>query len=267
MSAPLAGKFQDHYIVLEVEPRSETDVIQQAYQKGVQLYHPKTGSEPSQEKFDAVNLAYEVLSDPGLRAEFDKLKGHNQTENAPRFSGQMFFDSLGSDVHLRITLLCVLYDRRRNRPFTPSLSMRHIEGIVESTTPQLTLALWYLKQRGLVQSDDKSSLQITADGMDFLEKNPPDPANILRFIRAHDGSTGEAPGQTPTASAADEPATEDAVEAAALKQLFGDEQQPDADQELDAKPAEPVLMLKRHPSIIGALDRARAAANAAKPVR
>jgi hypothetical protein len=33
------------------------------------------------------------------------------------------------------------------------------------------LALWYLKQRGLVISDDKSSLQITADGMEYLEAN------------------------------------------------------------------------------------------------
>ena len=48
--------------------------------------------------------------------------------------------------------------------------MRHLELIVEATASELSSAIWYLKQRGLVASDDKSSMHITVDGMDFLEK-------------------------------------------------------------------------------------------------
>ena len=36
--------------------------------------------------------------------------------------------------------LCVLYDRRRSKPFTPSLSMRHIEAIFNATTQELNFA-------------------------------------------------------------------------------------------------------------------------------
>ncbi len=61
--------------------------------------------------------------------------------------------------------------------------MRHLELIVEATATELSSALWYLKQRGLVASDDKSSLQITVDGMDFLESRKPLPEDVMAFIK------------------------------------------------------------------------------------
>jgi len=61
--------------------------------------------------------------------------------------------------------------------------MRHLELIIEATAAELASALWYLKQRGLAASDDKSSLQITVDGMDFLESKRPVPEDVMRFIK------------------------------------------------------------------------------------
>jgi len=61
--------------------------------------------------------------------------------------------------------------------------MRHLEIIVEAAAAELSSALWYLKQRGLVASDDKSSLQITVDGMDFLETKRPVPEDVMAFIK------------------------------------------------------------------------------------
>ena len=48
----------------------------------------------------------------------------NQDDGTPRFSGIQFFEALGRESNLRFAVLCVLYDRRRNKSFTPSLSMR-----------------------------------------------------------------------------------------------------------------------------------------------
>ena len=182
MSAPLAGKFQDHYAVLGIEPKSDSDTVQSAYAKLAQKYNPNSPTADA-EKFAAANMAYEILADPELRREFDKLKGVGQEEGPPKFSGLAFFDSLGRDSVLRGALLCVLYDRRRTKPFTPSLSMRNLENTLEVTTEELGAALWYLKQRGLVSSDDKSSLQITVDGMDFLANNKPSPDAVMEFIK------------------------------------------------------------------------------------
>jgi len=183
MSAPLAGKFQDHYAVLGVDPRSDSETIQRAYAKLAQKYYPNNSATANAEMFEAVNTAYETLSDPELRAVFDKLKGVGQEESGPKFSGMEFFDALGRDSLLRVAILCVLYDRRRTKPSTPSLSMRHLEVIIEASAAELSSALWYLKQRGLAASDDKSSLQITVDGMDFLESNKPAPEDVMLFIK------------------------------------------------------------------------------------
>jgi len=184
MSAPLAGKFQDHYKVLEIDPKSNLEAIQQSYGKLVQKYHPRNTQSGDQEKFDALNLAYEVLSDAGLRAEFDKLKSGGEDKTEFNFSGLGFFAALGHETALRAALLCLLYDRRRLKPFTPGLSVRRVENILETTPEGLNFALWYLKQRSLVTSDDKSNLLITVEGMDYLETNPPTPEMVMPLIRA-----------------------------------------------------------------------------------
>jgi curved DNA-binding protein CbpA len=183
MSAPLAGKFQDHYAVLGIDPKADSDTIQKAYAKLAQRYFPNNADTGNAEMFDAVNAAYETLSDPELRSIFDKLKGVGQDEGGPKFSGVEFFDTLGREALRRVAVLCVLYDRRLTKPSTPSLSMRHLEIIVDATAAELSSALWYLKQRGLAASDDKSSLQITVDGMDFLETKRPLPEDVMTFIK------------------------------------------------------------------------------------
>lgn len=187
MSAPLAGKFQDHYqdhySVLDIDPKADSDEIQAAYAKLAQRYHPNNSATGDAEKFEAVNLAYEVLSDAELRSGFDKIKGVGQDQSAPKFTGLDFFDALGREALLRVALLCVLYDRRKMKPLAPSISVRHIETILDSTSDELTSVLWYLKQRNLVRSDDKSSLHITVDGMDFVENKKPTPDEVMRFIK------------------------------------------------------------------------------------
>lgn len=183
MSAPLAGKFQDHYKVLGIDAKSGLETIQQAYGKLAQKYNPRNDQTGDQEKFDAVNLAYEVLSDAGLRVEFDKLKNGGEDRVEFKFSGLDFFAALGHETALRAALLCLLYDSRRKKPFTPGLSMRNVENMLETTAEGLSFALWYLKQRSLVASDDKSNLQITVEGMDYLETNPPTPEMVMPLIR------------------------------------------------------------------------------------
>ena len=184
MSAPLAGKFQDHYKVLEVEPKSNLETIHHAYGKLAEKYHPRNAKTGDQAKFDAINLAYEVLCDSALRADFDKLKGLGEDKAEFKFSGLEFFAALGRETALRLALLCLLYERRRFKPFTPGLSMRQIENMLETTEESLSFALWYLKQRNLVASDDKSNLQITVEGMDYLEMNPPTPETVMPLIKA-----------------------------------------------------------------------------------
>src|ERR1051326_6551239 len=141
MSAPLAGKFQDHYQVLDVDPKSNMESIQKAYGRLAQKYNPRNAETGDPEKFEAVNLAYEVLSDPTLRSGFDQVKGGGENKAEPKFSGLEFFAALGHETALRAALLCVLYDRRRLRPFTPGLSPRNVENMLDTTPDGLSFAL------------------------------------------------------------------------------------------------------------------------------
>lgn len=165
--------------MLAVEPRAGTDAIQDAYAKLAK----KAKEDGDSDKLEALNQAYEVLIDPVLRREFDKLKGIGEEKGPPKFSGIAFFESLDRDVQLRQALLCILYDRRRTRPFTPSVSVRNLEAMLAATSEEIVLALWYLKARNLAANDDKSSVLITVDGIDMLEKNRPDPAGVMRFVK------------------------------------------------------------------------------------
>jgi curved DNA-binding protein CbpA len=183
MSPSPAGKFQDHYTILGVDAGVETEVIQRAYARLLEKYGPENIDTRDDERLAVINTAYETLSDPELRKAFDARVGTTGDSARPKFSGVEFFDGLGREVALRMTLLCVFYDRRRTKPLTPSLSMRHVEGILEAPPEALNFALWYLKQRGFVANDDRSSIVITVEGMDFLEAHPPTPESVMAFIK------------------------------------------------------------------------------------
>jgi hypothetical protein len=183
MSSSVAGKFQDHYALLAIEPTADSETIQAAYAKLAQKYHPDNTETGDKTKFDAANQAYEVLSDPGLRAAFDQVKGVDREGGKPKFTGAEFFEALEQSAGLRAAILCILYDRRRVKSFKPSLSMRHLDAMVHVTGEALNFALWYLKKRSFVIYDDKSAMEITVEGMDFLEQNRPSPELVMPFIR------------------------------------------------------------------------------------
>ncbi len=184
MSATIAGKYQDHYQILGVETRCDSETIQRAYAKLAEKYHPERNLETGDfDQYEAVTLAYEILSDPALRKEFDNVKGIGAEADAPRFSGVAFFESFARDAGLRSALLCILCDRRRVNPLKPGLLMRQVEKMLVCKEEELDFALWYLKLRGLVSVNDKSTLTITADGVDFIETGRASIDAVMPFMR------------------------------------------------------------------------------------
>lgn len=178
-----AAKFQDHYSVLGVDRKASSGEIHAAYSALAAKFHPRNAATRDQVRYEAVTLAYEMLSDPAAREAFDSmLPKENKVEEA-HFGGAAFFSSLQSETARRSTILSVLYDRRRQNPAVPGLSLRNMEAMIAFSSDELLFALWYLKQRGLVVADDKSNLLITADGMDYLERNQPDPQQILAMVK------------------------------------------------------------------------------------
>jgi curved DNA-binding protein len=71
--------FKDYYKILGVEPTADDKAIKTAYRKLARKYHPDVSKErDAEEKFKEANEAYEALSSPEKRAEYDELRKYGQ---------------------------------------------------------------------------------------------------------------------------------------------------------------------------------------------
>ncbi len=79
-------QFKDYYSVLGVEPSAGDAEIKSAYRRLARKYHPDVSKEAgAEDKFKALNEAYEALRDPAKRRAYDQLRagGYRPGDEVP----------------------------------------------------------------------------------------------------------------------------------------------------------------------------------------
>src|SRR5579862_9473340 len=67
---------QDHYETLQISANADPDTIHRVYRLLAQRFHPDNQETGNAERFRALTDAYQVLSDPERRAQYDVVYHH-----------------------------------------------------------------------------------------------------------------------------------------------------------------------------------------------
>jgi|YelNatPaOPRAMG01_1025707.scaffolds.fasta_scaffold50425_3 DnaJ-class molecular chaperone len=79
---------KDYYQILGVDRNASQEEIKAAYRRLAMKYHPdRGGGKEAEEKFKEINEAYQVLSDPQKRAEYDRFGRVGVAGETPGGSG------------------------------------------------------------------------------------------------------------------------------------------------------------------------------------
>src|SRR5438046_7903930 len=181
--------FVDYYEMLRVSPGAELESIQRVHRALAARYHPDNKETGNLERFLKVNEAFKILSDPEKRKAFDASYKTKKENPIPVFLTKEFTEGVDGEINRRIGLLCLLYTQRRINQVTPALSVLEIEGMMSIPREHLLFTIWYLKAKRYIQQDDRSSLLITADGIDFMENNLPEHKNMVKLLEAADSGS------------------------------------------------------------------------------
>jgi curved DNA-binding protein CbpA len=162
----------DYYEILQISPNAEPETIHRVYRLLAQRLHPDNRETGSDARFRMLTEAYEVLSDPERRAKYDVVHAQQHQARWRLVStGAQAENDFEAEQLLRLTLLEVLYTRRRMEPDTPGLFSTELEKLTGRPREHLEFTLWYLIQKKLIARSDNSVLLITAEGVEYLESN------------------------------------------------------------------------------------------------
>ena len=159
----------DYYEFLQISPNADPDTIHRVYRFLAARFHPDNPASGDPEKFFMLKTAYDVLSDPTRRTEYDMKRETEATEKAPLSSSVDFMDQFDGELNRRLAVLAVLYYRRRNTPGKPEVGLQEIEKQMGFPRDYLDFTTWYLTKKGYIVRADNSDFTLTADGVDFVE--------------------------------------------------------------------------------------------------
>ena len=164
-----ASEVDDYYEVLQVSDAAEPETINRVYRMLAQRYHPDNRESGNEARFRAITEAYQVLSNPEKRAQYDAT---NQKRKKDRWrlisAGAQTENDFEMEQVVRLTVLEALYTKRRVDPQNPGIYLVELERLIGRPREHLEFTIWYLNQKKLINTDD-ARMYLTADGAEYLE--------------------------------------------------------------------------------------------------
>ena len=160
--------FVDYYEILQLSPNATAETVERVYRLLAKRYHPDNLTTGDSARFADVLEAYEVLSDPAARAAYDVRYDDNRGQAWKIFDQSSAGDRQAEDRRLFNGILSLLYVARRRDPRAGGLGPLYLEKMLGCPEQHLEFPLWYLRQRGWIETLDTGQLAITVMGIDKL---------------------------------------------------------------------------------------------------
>jgi curved DNA-binding protein len=183
----------DYYEFLQISPSAEQDTIHRVYRFLAGRLHPDNRETGDAEKFRLLKQAYDMLSDPDRRAEYDAAREGWLPQQAPLSSWIDFMDSMEGELNRRLAVLAVLYFQRRTNPYNPEVAFVEIEKRMGFPRDYLIFTTWYLRNKGYITKADNMDLTLTAEGVDFVETQRANIPVLDRLLTTGERSVGTEP--------------------------------------------------------------------------
>ena len=159
----------DYYEILRVGPQADEETIERVYAMLADRFHPDNPGTGDPETFLRIREAYETLSNPASRANYNLLRQYKKGSARFWLRGREFFDGVRGEQNRRLAALCLLYRQRISTHESPGLTILELEQLTGCTREELASALWYLCEKRWATFGDTTEYAITADGFDVVE--------------------------------------------------------------------------------------------------
>ena len=166
-----SSEVEDYYEVLQVSDAAEPETINRVYRMLAQRYHPDNQETGNEARFRAITEAYQALSNPEKRAQYDATNQRRRKERWRLVSaGAASENDFEMEQVVRLTVLEALYTKRRVDPQNPGIYLVELERLIGRPREHLEFTLWFLNQKKLISTDD-ARMYLTADGAEYLEES------------------------------------------------------------------------------------------------
>jgi hypothetical protein len=178
----------DFYEFLQISPNAEPATIQRVFRFLASRFHPDIRGAGDAEKFVMLKQAFDVLSDPERRAQYDAAYKKQAPDPVPLSNSVDFMNSNDGELNRRVAVLALLYIQRRIKPFTPEVPLAEVERRIGFPRDYLDFTMWYLKSKEYIIIADNSDFTITAQGVDVVESNRAKIPLLNRLLSDRSGS-------------------------------------------------------------------------------